>query len=371
MPYKSPKRRAECAKALYDKQLVEMPCVDCGRVQKRNPALYRNGQVPRCPSCKTKALHRAKLAGDHIGATVERSCVVCHATVVRSQAYLTRIKATTCSAACLGVARRTGLVRVGRRRGADHPNWKGHAAVYYGADWRKQSAAARQRDNDTCRDCGTTRAEHKRALDVHHIVRFLDFASHVDANNLSNLITLCRTCHRRADVAQHKEKRADGVELSGPRRSRRRTYPLFASMSEVVRLFTRNWQAASAHETIEGESVGGLIAAIYATNYKSSVRRTRGLSIAPDRAQVNSHRRFTSEIEADCWAFVLEGSTAPDPRTWSELLASGEHRLIVAAERTHYLDWQVVDPERFIITNAGRTGNHRATRRVWEKPCQN
>lgn len=345
-----------------------MPCADCGRVQKRNPKHYVNGQTPRCPSCSSKAVHRAKAAGERMGDVVDRPCIVCATVVSRSRAYLSRIKQTTCSAACLRKARQDRLIYAERRKGSEHPDWKGHVAVYYGADWRRQSAAARLRDNDTCRECGTTRAEHRRALDVHHIVRFLDFASHVDANELSNLITLCRTCHRRADVAQHQEKRAAGVELNGQRRSRRRTYPLFATMAEVVRLFVRNWHVATVPGTIEGENVGGLIAAIYAMNYKCSVRRTRGLSVAPDRAQVTSHRRFTSEIEADCWRFTLQGSTTPDPRPWADLLASGDHARIERAERVAFLDWLEVDPDRYIVTNAGRAGNLRATRRVWEKP---
>lgn len=368
MPYKSVKRRAERAKALYEQKLVEMPCTDCGHVQKRNPVHYRNGQIPRCPSCNTKEVHRARTAGERVGILIDRPCVVCAAKVSRDSKYLLRIKVTTCSIACLRIAQRTGIIHTKpRKKGPEHPDWKGHVAVYYGADWRKQSAAARLRDNDTCRHCNTTRAEHRRALDVHHVVRFLDFISSVEANDLSNLITLCRKCHRRADVAQHKEKRAAGIELSGQRRSRRRTYPLFASMSEVVRLFVRNWHAVEARGTIEGECVGGLIAALYAMNYKVSVRRSRGLSITPDRAQVISHRRFTSEIESDCWAFTLEGQTASDTRCWADILASGEHKLIIAAERTHYLDWQDVDPDRFIVTNTGRAGNLRATRRVWEK----
>lgn len=239
--------------------------------------------------------------------------------------------------------------------------------MYYGANWRAQCKAARLRDGDACRECGVTRAEYKREFDVHHIVRFLSFASAAEANVLSNLITLCRTCHRRADVAQHAELKAAGVELNGQRRSRRRTYPLFERMADVVRLFARNWHVAQAGEEIEGENVGGLVAALYAMNYESSsVRRTRGLRVTPDRAQVVSYRRFTSEIEADCWRFTLADADAPDPRPWAELLASGDHVRIASAERTHYLDWQQPDPRDYITTNAGRTSCLLATRRVWK-----
>ena len=35
-----------------------------------------------------------------------------------------------------------------------------------------------------------------------------------------------------------------------------------------------------------------------------------------------------------------EGSTAPDPRPWADLLASGDHKRIECAERVAFLDWK-------------------------------
>ena len=37
--------------------------------------------------------------------------------------------------------------------------------------------------------------------------------------------------------------------------------------------------------------------------------------------QAGTLLKANAEIEADCWRFTLRGSTAPDPRPWSDLLA--------------------------------------------------
>ncbi len=69
----------------------------------------------------------------------------------------------------------------------------------YGPNWRAQRDAARARDNYTCQVCGTP--EDGRAHDVHHKTPFRSFASYLEANQLDNLITLCPTCHHRAETA--------------------------------------------------------------------------------------------------------------------------------------------------------------------------
>lgn len=81
----------------------------------------------------------------------------------------------------------------------NHPRWKGGYEPYYGSDWPKQKRRARKRDNYTCRICD--RKADGRALDVHHIVSFRKFGQdrYKEANQLSNLITLCFSCHVNAE----------------------------------------------------------------------------------------------------------------------------------------------------------------------------
>ncbi len=68
----------------------------------------------------------------------------------------------------------------------------------YGPTWSAQRDRARARDGYRCQVCGTP--EQGRAHDVHHKTPFRTFASSQAANQLSNLITLCPTCHRRAET---------------------------------------------------------------------------------------------------------------------------------------------------------------------------
>ena len=69
----------------------------------------------------------------------------------------------------------------------------------YGPDWNAIRLQVRQRDGYCCQGCGI--AETNRAHDVHHVVPFRQFASFQEANQLSNLVSLCPTCHRRAETA--------------------------------------------------------------------------------------------------------------------------------------------------------------------------
>ncbi len=68
----------------------------------------------------------------------------------------------------------------------------------YGPDWPQQRQLARQRDGFRCRNCGEP--EDGQSFHVHHIVPFRTFSSPRQANQLSNLVTLCPACHRRAEA---------------------------------------------------------------------------------------------------------------------------------------------------------------------------
>ena len=70
---------------------------------------------------------------------------------------------------------------------------------YRGGNWGTLSAEARKRDGYSCQICGVSEEELKRQLDVHHKVPFRLFSSAVEANCLTNLISVCRTCHKKAE----------------------------------------------------------------------------------------------------------------------------------------------------------------------------
>ncbi len=69
----------------------------------------------------------------------------------------------------------------------------------YGPNWQAQRKRARTRDGYRCQICRTP--EQGREHDVHHKIPFRRFDSYQQANRLTNLITLCRSCHRQAETA--------------------------------------------------------------------------------------------------------------------------------------------------------------------------
>jgi DEAD/DEAH box helicase domain-containing protein len=75
----------------------------------------------------------------------------------------------------------------------------------YGPTWQQQRQLARQRDGYRCTQCGAAEKP-GRQHDVHHIRPFRSFGylpglneNDKIANHLSNLRTLCRTCHQRIE----------------------------------------------------------------------------------------------------------------------------------------------------------------------------
>ena len=52
---------------------------------------------------------------------------------------------------------------------------------------------------------GVTKADLGRKPDVHHIIPVREFADPEDAHTVDNLICLCVTCHRNADVGNISE----------------------------------------------------------------------------------------------------------------------------------------------------------------------
>jgi hypothetical protein len=73
------------------------------------------------------------------------------------------------------------------------------AAIYRSKNWPKLSTSILVRDGFTCHHCGIQGT--RKTLDCHHIVPFRLFKNMRDANAKSNLITLCKRCHAKADNA--------------------------------------------------------------------------------------------------------------------------------------------------------------------------
>jgi DEAD/DEAH box helicase domain-containing protein len=101
----------------------------------------------------------------------------------------------------------------------------------YGPNWPAQRRRARERDRFTCRKCGAREAQTGREHDVHHVTPFRRFGyvpgeneAYLQANDLDNLITLCRSCHARVD---HGPREGPVAALQGVGHLLRAVAPLF------------------------------------------------------------------------------------------------------------------------------------------------
>lgn len=124
------------------------------------------------------------------------TCDVCDTVVER---YPSNIGETVvCSEPCRRQWLSTSM------RGANHPNWKGGDTGPYGPGWEPVRREALARDDHRCQLCGRSKSEIGRNPDVHHIVPvrwFVESDDHTreDAHFLENVISLCVSCHRKAD----------------------------------------------------------------------------------------------------------------------------------------------------------------------------
>lgn len=129
---------------------------------------------------------------------IKTQCATCGKPVERnpSRVGTTERKVHFCSKTCKHAWMREYM------SGPDSPNWKGGSIRYYGPNWHGQKLAARKRDGYCCQICGITQKKNRKSLDVHHIIPFRTFnyipgenENYLQANELSNLISLCRSCH--------------------------------------------------------------------------------------------------------------------------------------------------------------------------------
>jgi DEAD/DEAH box helicase domain-containing protein len=86
----------------------------------------------------------------------------------------------------------------------------------YGPNWQTQRKLVLERDGYRCRTCGATADEF--LLHIHHVRPFREYGyipgqnEHYQiANRLDNLVTLCASCHRRAEAGQQTRSALSGL----------------------------------------------------------------------------------------------------------------------------------------------------------------
>lgn len=99
---------------------------------------------------------------------------------------------------------------IGINVGKNNPNWTGGMKINYKItrlEWMALRQLILERDLFKCRDCGKT--HHEAILHIHHIIPFKISQD----NSLNNLITYCRSCHRKAEALCMKEYRGKYLEM--------------------------------------------------------------------------------------------------------------------------------------------------------------
>jgi 5-methylcytosine-specific restriction endonuclease McrA len=90
-------------------------------------------------------------------------------------------------------------------RGSEHYRYiDGESRNSRGKGWVKVRKIIRKRDNYTCQRCGIHEEEYGKALDVHHIKPYRLFDNYIEANQFSNLISYCSSCHHTIEVELNK-----------------------------------------------------------------------------------------------------------------------------------------------------------------------
>lgn len=108
--------------------------------------------------------------------------------------------------------------------------------------------------------------------------------------------------------------------------------------AQVVCLLTHEFRATQRTASIGIESGASIDGAL--RNADKRPAASRGLGNVAERCQVNSIARASDEIERNCWRLWLDGADEPDPRPWADILAAGDNKRVVKAERVAFLDWQ-------------------------------
>lgn len=144
--------------------------------------------------CSPRCAHKSQES------KMTKECSNCRNPVTRKKSDFLSVKYSGkkrdnvyCSIDCMGEHYRDS----GMFSGTNSGTWNGGKEEYKGPDWEKQRALSRKRDSYSCVRCGVKEDELGMELSVHHIIPFSLWNNSWEANDLSNLKTLCEPCHRK------------------------------------------------------------------------------------------------------------------------------------------------------------------------------
>lgn len=196
-----------CKYANYSKPShpITVTCANCGVIFKKYPgAAQLKAQNHFC--CK-KCHDDWQGNGNHPTGELSPSyrsikvkCAYCSTELIRQPWQVHGYTHQFCNGHCHGKWRSQNMT------GPHSTAWKGGKLPYYGPNWIEQRDAALDRDSHRCQHCGKPERKNGRKLDVHHIKPFRAFGyivgkndAYLKANVPTNLISLCRHCHRKLE----------------------------------------------------------------------------------------------------------------------------------------------------------------------------
>jgi len=189
---------------VHDQKLRdEYNCSNCDETFEKLPSQMTDSDTQFCSDeCMGEWMEENKSGSDSPaweGGAKTFTCIVCGDQFERYEVDETPTDKHYCSPECFGEWMSENNV------GENHPLWKEENTqnTYYGPNWLSKRKRVIQRDNYECQDCGISRNDHyanyNKDLEVHHKTPIRTFEDTADANKLSNLITLCTTCHMKRE----------------------------------------------------------------------------------------------------------------------------------------------------------------------------
>jgi hypothetical protein len=168
-------------------------CERCGDEFEYYPS---NKEGVYCSTCVAGADGLLPEAATPDASWVEVNCAACGTELLR---YPCEVEAAErgcfCDLDCYGDWLSENVV------GESHHQWEG-GDITYGESWWTVRRAALHRDGYECQRCGAGVAEIGRNPDVHHIDPVRTFDNPEAAHQLDNVVSLCRSCHRRVEAGE-------------------------------------------------------------------------------------------------------------------------------------------------------------------------
>jgi 5-methylcytosine-specific restriction endonuclease McrA len=190
-----------------NKERETYACSNCGETVERLPSDVEDDQenVYCSRECKHEHqsdLYEASSNPNWQGGKETVVCATCGDELSRKPAEVRQKEQFFCDYDCYGDWRSEHVT------GDRHARWKGGGEFYYGPNWHTQRRKRLEVDDHECQRCGMTEEESRRTsgrgIEVHHLVSVREFYERSGGNapdwsalnDLDNLLTLCRSCHR-------------------------------------------------------------------------------------------------------------------------------------------------------------------------------